>query len=243
MLLSPTKSTTGTWNMLRLDNVTLFAHTGLADKTGTKKLLRSLKHSASEANFRAVKIIAPKAALDIISGDCDEIETVECPVADRIGYSRFSIEELVNYIDTDYCVNVQEDSGIVNPDLWDDQFLEYDYIGAPWPNTDFASRIGNGGFSLRSRKFLEASAELTYQAEPRGPGSHCAPEDWFLCVLNYRHMIDRGIKFPSVRLAASFAVEHPMDIHPYDRDDVSTYDSFGFHADFNTGGMKKIHGD
>lgn len=32
-----------------------------------------------------------------------------------------------------------------------DEFLKYDYIGAPWPH--LGNRVGNGGFSLRSKDF------------------------------------------------------------------------------------------
>ena len=48
---------------------------------------------------------------------------------------------------------------------WRDEFLEYDYIGAPW-NVPAGSRnnIGNGGFSLR-RKFLEVSSKLRYNPD------------------------------------------------------------------------------
>ena len=41
------------------------------------------------------------------------------------------------------------------------RFFDYDYIGAPWPN-NFVNRVGNGGFSLRSKKFLELTAKIPY---------------------------------------------------------------------------------
>ena len=28
---------------------------------------------------------------------------------------------------------VQDDGFIINKNLWDEEFLSYDYIGAPWP--------------------------------------------------------------------------------------------------------------
>ena len=47
-------------------------------------------------------------------------------------------------------------------------FLKWDYIGAPWPLSYEAFvdpfgrhiRVGNGGFSLRSRKFLEVPTKV-----------------------------------------------------------------------------------
>ncbi|KAF4746198.1 hypothetical protein FOZ62_025133, partial [Perkinsus olseni] len=35
-----------------------------------------------------------------------------------------------------------------------DDFLEYDYIGAPWKHRPLGLSVGNGGFSLRSRSLL-----------------------------------------------------------------------------------------
>jgi len=251
--------------MINLSNITLLAHTGRTDthrkkfnsfhpshpeSAGLEKnddihaLVRSIKHSMKGVSFGVVKIIAPAQSLELISQDCEGIELIECEPLDRIGYARYSVEKFNDHIDTDYCINVQEDGGIINPDLWMDAFLEYDYIGAPWLNNpSFSNLVGNGGFSLRSKKFLETAAKLTYEPEPAGPGAWCAPEDWFTCVKNHDHMKLHGIKFPSPRVAAQFSVEHPLPFHYYDREDVSTYGSFGFHASFNFGGMKELHGD
>ena len=48
----------------------------------------------------------------------------------------------------------QEDSCIFKTNI--DEFLEYDYIGAPWPksNTDNVYKVGNGGFSLRTKQCM-----------------------------------------------------------------------------------------
>jgi hypothetical protein len=49
--------------------------------------------------------------------------------------------------------------------MWDPAFLDYDYIGAPWPahltrgEQHRNHRVGNGGFSLRSRKLQQFLAE------------------------------------------------------------------------------------
>ena len=46
------------------------------------------------------------------------------------------ILNLKDHTDNDFVMVIQEDGYIVNPNLWDDEFLEYDYIGAPWPIED-----------------------------------------------------------------------------------------------------------
>lgn len=49
---------------------------------------------------------------------------------------------------------MQEDSIIFNNNISD--FLEWDYIGAPWPKhqNDTINLVGNGGFSLRSKQTM-----------------------------------------------------------------------------------------
>ena len=48
----------------------------------------------------------------------------------------------------------QEDSIIFRSNI--DEFLEYDYIGAPWPKTqnDTENCVGNGGLSLRTKQIM-----------------------------------------------------------------------------------------
>ena len=220
--------------MIDLKNVTLFAYTGLDEPDHISKTLKSLQHSASQITFGAVKMIAP-----IEHVEDDNIELVVTEKADNAGYSRFFVEELVNYIDTDYCIGVQWDSSIINPDLWDDDFLNFDYIGAPWPNVPYyINRVGNGGFALRSKRFLQISAELTY--DPYHYEYKCAPEDWFICVKNYGYMFERGIRFADPLTASRFSVESPLPEKPYDRHRLETYKSFGFHYDKNIAGMEQI---
>jgi len=63
------------------------------------------------------------------------------------------------------CLLVQPDGFVINPDKWDNQFFEYDYIGAPWEQVPHSyldpwgkpHRVGNGGFSFRSKKLLDVS--------------------------------------------------------------------------------------
>jgi hypothetical protein len=46
----------------------------------------------------------------------------------------------------------QEDSMIFKRNMH--EFLHFDYIGAPWPLRDGRRRVGNGGFSLRSKSVM-----------------------------------------------------------------------------------------
>jgi len=167
---------------------------------------------------------------------------------DLVEYNRMCIEDLHSYIDTEYCLLIQWDGFVIDGNRWQDKFLEYDYIGAPWSVPKGArNNIGNGGFSLRSKKFLEVSSQLRYDpddCEWLHPSQKLAlpvaPEDWYMCYSNYSHFHKNEIKFPDTKTAYSFSVEHSSSIKPYNPFDIKTYKSFGFHGDFNEAGMEQL---
>jgi hypothetical protein len=43
--------------------------------------------------------------------------------------------EIPPQIETSHALIIQWDSGIVDPSMWSEEFLQYDYIGAPWGGT------------------------------------------------------------------------------------------------------------
>ncbi len=136
------------------------------------------------------------------------------PLRSVAEYSAFMVHELGDAITGDFALVTQWDGFIQRPELWDDRFLEYDYIGAPWPGR--TPSVGNGGFSLRSRRLLDALRKL----DIRDPH----PEDVCICV-RHRDELERdhGIRFAPPELARRFAWEQ----------DEPEGGAFGFHAFFN----------
>lgn len=148
-------------------------------------------------------------------------------------YSLFAIRDLDKYVNTPYVLIVQYDGFILNPSAWSDEFLKYDYIGAPWlvadwsvKNFDFPREligkyvVGNGGFNLRSKKLLSLSSELYRKGELK----RYNPEDVSICVY-YRELFESyGMKFAPVELAKQFSYEAEDDKN-YSRDG-----QFGFHG-------------
>lgn len=130
-------------------------------------------------------------------------------------YNEFVAMELWKYIDTDYILLVQNDGYITDVSQWNDNFFGYDYIGAPWPipddNTTYRTpsgvlvRVGNGGFSFRSRKLLRAPNILELEFTDNGSGFY--HEDGFLCVHSRDVLEKNGIKFAPIELAAQFSTE------------------------------------
>jgi hypothetical protein len=78
------------------------------------------------------------------------------PLPSRDAYSDFVLKRLLPHVATKHVLLVQWDGYVVNPAAWEPAFLECDYIGAPWFWQPEGFRVGNGGFSLRSRRLLVA---------------------------------------------------------------------------------------
>ncbi|QUT04352.1 hypothetical protein KFK14_14905 [Sphingobium phenoxybenzoativorans] len=146
-----------------------------------------------------------------------EMEVVKiAPLRSGAAYSSFIIEQLPDHIDTGFVLLVQWDGFIINPELWDARFCDYDYIGASWPQFQDGCSVGNGGFSLRSRALLQACKD------PEFRGSH--PEDVAICREN-RTLLEKkfSLKFAEPALADNFSFERLKPDKP----------TFGFHGAFN----------
>jgi hypothetical protein len=136
-------------------------------------------------------------------------------LASRDDYSRFMLRDLVRHIDTSHALCVQWDGFVLDGRAWDPYFLNYDYIGAVWPQFDDGLDVGNGGFSLRSRRLLQASAQL--------PEEGTQAEDIAIGRL-YRPRLEReGIRFAPTDVARRFAFERG----------TATGCEFGFHGSYN----------
>lgn len=94
---------------------------------------------------------------DVDSSDVVKIDEINSLAA----YSVFMLKRLWQYVNTSHALIVQWDGTIWNPNLWSDEFLEYDYIGAPWSSELIGVgipkqfNVGNGGFSLRSKRLID----------------------------------------------------------------------------------------
>lgn len=127
--------------------------------------------------------------------------------------------EVPAHLATGHMLLVQWDSGIVCPSRWSPHFLAYDYVGAPWGWHGDHHEVGNGGFSLRSRRLMRHVAGH----RERFPLVH--PEDDVLCR-RYRPALERdGFRWASVDQALCFSFE---------RSGFSGTEShFGYHGVFN----------
>lgn len=221
---------------LDLNDITLISVCG--NEKFLLQIIKAAQYCMKQANFKSVKILSNLAVA------LKDIEVIKIPKLDQEKYALFCLYELPNYIDTDFCLTFQGDGFIINPALWREDFLTHDYIGAPWIH-EVINQVGNGGFSLRSQKFLHSAKTLEYnskiQFQPHIPaGKLVTPEDWFACCYSYNTMIKMGVKFADFQTAYEFSVEHPSQYKPYNKQILTTYKSFGFHGSFNKAAMNLL---
>ena len=138
---------------------------------------------------------------------------------DKLGWSRAWWFEVPSLLRTKQTLNIQWDSWICDASMWCDEFLDYDYIGAPWWYKD-GKNVGNGGFSLVSTRLKR------YVADRRWDYPCDSNLDDDLLCRKYRPQLEnRGFRWAPERVAHDFAFECSRP--------SPTSKHFGFHAMFN----------
>lgn len=194
--------------MLRLPRVTLIALTSKNIPAHEE----AIRKSCEGIEWGGVKLIVDYAITSIDS------------------WNRAVIYELHRYVQTDFALLIHADGYVINPDCWRDEWLNYDYIGAPWPlpQDDYSYRTPDGelvrvgnSVSLRSKKILQLPTELGLVWRPYYGNTN---EDGFLCVHNRKVLQENGIKFAPLEEAVHFSKEHTIE----ENKDIEK--TFAFHS-------------
>lgn len=201
--------------MLNLPDVTLIC----VSSVNFLNTLYAFQKSMQKINFGDVKLISDQNPPGFVESGisiekCDSITSID-------SYSHYMIFNLHKHVSTSHCLVIQADGFVINPEQWDPLWLTYDYIGAPWEYVDHAyldpwgnhQRVGNGGFSLRSKKLLEVplNAYVHFDVNRGNFYKHMnandTAEDGCICVHN-RHIYEvLGCKFAPIEVASRFAHE------------------------------------
>jgi hypothetical protein len=191
-----------------LSTVTLCAATSVNVAATIEALLRS----SEQAKFARCLLFTHDRVPDLPDG----IEVMPiAPLSSSADYSAFILGQLAGHIATSHCLIIQWDGFVIDAAQWDAAFLDFDYIGAPWPQFDDGADVGNGGFSLRSRRLLNACRDPAFH-----PGH---PEDVAVCRTNRALLERHGLRFADRETARHFAFERTVPGAP----------TFGFHGVFN----------
>ena len=194
--------------MIELPEVTLVC----VDTRTPRLALRAIARCTAGIRFGAVKLFTDRRGQELAPPG---VSAIEAAIASVPAYSDFMLRGLSAHVATSHCLVVQWDGYVLDPARWEPGFLDWDYIGAPWRGIAGPRAVGNGGFSLRSRRLLDAL---------RAPDivvTH--PEDVAICRDNRDRLERGGIRFAPVEVARRFAFEREAPRGP----------TFGFHGLFN----------
>jgi hypothetical protein len=180
--------------MIKLPDVTLITLTGV--------------NYQREAHTKAIE----KSCEGIDFGAVKQIELPE--IVDIHSWNKAVIYELPKYVQTSHCLFIHHDGYVIHPELWDDAWLSFDFIGAPWPlpKDDFSYRdeagdlvrVGNS-VSIRSKKLLTLAAEYPWQSFHGFDN-----EDGFIACNHRKDLERQGIVYAPLEVAVHFSKEHEI---------------------------------
>ena len=136
-------------------------------------------------------------------------------------YNQLMLNIIPEKYSDEHLMIFQWDGFALNSNNWSDDFLKYDYIGAPHHSQIYNKLLFNGGFSLRSPSLNQLIHEKLFFSEHDELSNE--PEDVIICNLLGKNSNAETFKLPSYELARRFSFEHGEINSPF----------FGFHGVFN----------
>jgi hypothetical protein len=197
-----------------LSKITLHCSEPMQPDLGVMAMIRTIKECGDFARASFATSVPQYVGGHGIEVDFDE-------ALGAGGMNSFSIADLnaiCRNVRTEYGLIVQWDAWAVHSDRWDDHFLKYDYIGPVWPWFKDGMNVGCGGFSMYSRRLLDAIEDIGVDI-PVG----MAGDIWVCRHIRPRLERQYRIKFAPDKVANRFAFERVNPAKP----------TLGFHGLFN----------
>lgn len=196
--------------MIRLQNVTLAAMSSV----NLYETVQALRYSMRGIGFGDAVLISDHRPW-YLPRSIRFSQTSKLDSIDAFNYKM--VYELHEHIRTEYALIVHADGFVIHPENWSEDFLRYDYIGAPWPEpeNDYLyrdadgrlQRVGNS-VSIRSRRLMKYPAEHGLEWKAGFDGFY--NEDIFLCCLYRTQMEADGLTWAPLETAVRFGREHPI---------------------------------
>lgn len=199
-------------NILNLSDQVILVALG---STKIEETLKAIDHCSSIVIFNRILYLTDAS---INHTNIQHIKSRNVPSIKN--YQTFVVNEvpdlvLSNIPDTfnGHFLFINWDGFVVNPSGWTNSFLDYDYIGAPWPWFNHA--VGNGGFCLKSKKFLLNQQNIckTYKV--------IGNEDMELSMRLREKFKLQGCQYATPNIGYQFSTEVG---------DYKKHNSFGFHS-------------
>jgi hypothetical protein len=215
--------------MIKLPDVTLIALSSIK----IPETIHALEISMREIEFADVKLVTDKEFQHA------HIKRELCPLMDNVDkYNEYAFLHLGDHISTSHALIIQYDSWVIRPTLWRNDWLWWDYIGAGWkivPDAYIANngervRVGNGGFSLRSKRLMTLPKEKGWELRSEQGWKN---EDGNIVCYWRKEFLEMGIKYAPIDVAVHFSFENELE-------ENCEVDSFGFHKNIRWGWQKEI---
>lgn len=209
---------------LQLKNITAICMQGIGPEKKmlyrdvNDRLKKTLPYLIKNFDFNKVILISP------YNPEVEGVTYIHTNPLTYDEYNTWCLHNLSDYVDTDYCILFQDDGFPLNPEHWRDEFLEYDYVGAPITenmNIPYKEEmIGGGGFTLRSKRLIEFTKSI-----PRPNQYGMFLNEDTTIVVEYRDkIVELGMKICPREIAKYFSLQNPI------YQDITLYNTFGFHG-------------
>lgn len=173
---------------LNLKDVTLIAVTG----KNLEGHLEALTKSMEQIEFGATVLV------------WKNFETID-------DWNEYIIHHLKDHFATSHCLLIHQDGYVIHPELWKNEWLDYDWCSSPWPlsNDSFSYRTPKGklvrvgnSVGLRSKKLCEliSTRPMDYHYGNNN-------EDGQICVWERDWLEEQGCKFMPFEEALIFGRE------------------------------------
>ncbi len=175
--------------------------------------LKAMKYSMENVEFADAVFISHKKPLFLPKGIrfayIDKLTNI-----DDFNYK--AVYDMGDYIKTDYAMLVHYDGYVVNPDQWCDEFLDYDYIGSPWPlppegnTTTYRDIYGNicrvgNSVGIRSKRLMDFPKQENLPWTMMDGRYH---EDVYICCQIHHLLEAAGMRIAPLEVARYFAHEN-----------------------------------
>ena len=197
---------------LELKNVTLVAMTSV----NIRATIQAMRYSIRCIRFGYVFLITDKKPFGLPKS-IRYSHTSRLNNIDDFNYKM--VYELGDHIHTDFALIVHADGFVVHPENWRDEFLDYDYIGAPWPlppegdTTTYRDKDGNicrvgNSAGIRSKRLMDFPKKNNIPWEGEyAYGKMWFFEDGFICC-KIRHLLEaEGMRIAPLEVAKYYAHE------------------------------------
>lgn len=184
-------------------------------------------HCRSVMDFEEVVIAHPRHAPTI---NCVRTVQLESPSQNAAWF-----REVPSIIRTTHCLSIHWDGFVIHPELWDESWMKYDFIGAPWslknlPNP--AWRVGCGGFMLFSKRMADAWAKI---------GDETVAHDWQIGALNRDKYEALGMNYAPLDVALKFAKECDLEDIGVPEDSTFGFHSFEYNKEYRKNYWDRVY--